>query len=61
MPTQTAEERLAQSGLRLPEGDLAPFAALVADLDRISASLAAAELGYADEPAVIFTAPRARS
>ncbi len=54
----TIHERLEQGGLRLPESDLAPFSALVAELDRIAASLAAAPLTYADEPAVIFRAPR---
>ena len=58
MSTPTIRDRLEQNGLRLPDSDLEPFSALVAELECISASLAAAPLTYADEPAVIFRAPR---
>jgi hypothetical protein len=58
MRASTIHERLAENGLRLPDSDLAAFTIMVAELDRIAASLAAAPLIYADEPAVIFRAPQ---
>lgn len=54
---QDLSARMAAQHLRLAEAEMAPFAEIVADLDRIVAWLASVELSYADEPAVHFAAP----